>query len=59
MIDLEERAGTGSGERTPADGGDAVELFARRAAVAVPGFAVTEANRAEVVRLCRPSTACR
>jgi non-specific serine/threonine protein kinase len=53
MIDLEERAGTGSGERTPADGGDAVELFARRAAVAVPGFAVTEANRAEVVRLCR------
>ncbi|TVZ05992.1 LuxR family transcriptional regulator [Trebonia kvetii] len=53
MIDLEEGAGTGGGERTPADGGDAVELFARRAAAAVPGFAVTEANRAEVVRLCR------
>ena len=53
MIDLEERAGAGGGERTPADRGDAVELFARRAAVAVPGFAVTEANRAEVVRLCR------
>ena len=43
----------GSGERTSADGGDAVELFARRAAVAVPGFAVTDANRADVVRLCR------
>jgi predicted ATPase/DNA-binding CsgD family transcriptional regulator len=53
MIDREDRDGTVSGERTPADGGDAVELFARRAAVAVPGFAVTEANRAEVIRLCR------
>lgn len=38
-----------------ADGrnGDAVELFALRAAVAVPGFAVTAENAAEVVRLCR------
>lgn len=53
MIDLEDRIGTGGGERTPADAGDAVELFTRRAAAAVPGFAVTEANRAEVVRLCR------
>ena len=33
--------------------GDAVELFAQRAAMAVPGFAVTPANRADVVRLCR------
>jgi predicted ATPase/DNA-binding CsgD family transcriptional regulator len=33
--------------------GDAVELFARCAAAAVPGFAVTDANRADVVRLCR------
>jgi predicted ATPase/DNA-binding CsgD family transcriptional regulator len=34
-------------------GGDAVELFARRAAAAAPGFTVTDANRAEVVRICR------
>jgi non-specific serine/threonine protein kinase len=33
--------------------GDAVELFARRAAAAAPGFAVTGANRAEVARICR------
>jgi predicted ATPase/DNA-binding CsgD family transcriptional regulator len=33
--------------------GDAVELFARRAAAAVPGFAVTPANRGDVTRLCR------
>ena len=33
--------------------GDAVELFAQRAAAAAPGFAVTAANRADVVRLCR------
>ena len=32
---------------------DAVELFAQRAAAAAPGFAVTAANRADVVRLCR------
>ncbi len=32
--------------------GDAIELFALRAAAAVPGFAVTEENRADVVRLC-------
>jgi predicted ATPase/DNA-binding CsgD family transcriptional regulator len=32
---------------------DAVELFAQRAASAAPGFAVTAANRADVVRLCR------
>jgi predicted ATPase/DNA-binding CsgD family transcriptional regulator len=34
-------------------GGDAVELFAQRAAAAVPGFTVTDANRADVIRLCR------
>ena len=34
-------------------GGDAVELFAQRAAAAVPGFRVTAANRADVVRLCQ------
>ena len=32
---------------------DAVELFAQRAASAAPGFTVTAANRADVVRLCR------
>ena len=37
----------------PASYGDAVELFARRAAAAAPGFAVTAANRAEVARICR------
>ena len=33
--------------------GDAVELFAQCAAAAVPGFAVTDANRSCVIRLCR------
>jgi predicted ATPase/DNA-binding CsgD family transcriptional regulator len=32
---------------------DAVELFAQRAASVLPDFAVTAANRADVVRLCR------
>ncbi|NGN69616.1 hypothetical protein G5C51_37745 [Streptomyces sp. A7024] len=32
---------------------DAVVLLAERAAAVVPGFAVTEANRAELTRLCR------
>ena len=36
-----------------AGGGDAVELFALRAAAAVPGFAITAANVADVIRLCR------
>jgi non-specific serine/threonine protein kinase len=40
------------GART-AGAGDAVELFAQCAAAAVPGFAVTDANRASVIRLCR------
>ncbi|NUR90595.1 MAG: AAA family ATPase, partial [Nonomuraea sp.] len=33
--------------------GDAVGLFAQRAAAVVPGFAVTEANREAVTALCR------
>jgi predicted ATPase/DNA-binding CsgD family transcriptional regulator len=32
---------------------DAMRLFAQRAAAACPGFAVTDANRAEVARICR------
>lgn len=35
--------------------GDAVELFAQRAAASDPGFAVTAADRADVTRLCRRS----
>ena len=38
---------------TAAGGGDAVELFAQRAAAVVPGFTVSSENRDEVVRLCR------
>jgi len=34
-------------------GGDAVELFAQRAATAVPGFTVSDANRGDVIGLCR------
>src|SRR5580704_11342011 len=34
-------------------GGDAVELFAQRAAAVVPGFAVSDANRGDIVALCR------
>ena len=41
------RASAGQGGR-----GDAVELFAQRAAAASPGFAVTPANRREVIWLC-------
>jgi non-specific serine/threonine protein kinase len=33
--------------------GDAVELFALRAATAVPGFEITTENAADVIRLCR------
>jgi non-specific serine/threonine protein kinase len=36
-----------------ADGGDAVELFALRAISAVPDFAITPENAADVIRLCR------
>ncbi len=38
--------------RGPAPG-DAVELFAKRAAAALPGFAVTNADLPDVIRLCR------
>jgi non-specific serine/threonine protein kinase len=34
-------------------GGDAVELFAQRAAAAVPGFRVTGTNRGHVIALCQ------
>jgi len=40
----------GGGDRGP---GDAVELFATRAAAALPGFTVTAANLPDVARLCR------
>jgi predicted ATPase/DNA-binding CsgD family transcriptional regulator len=33
--------------------GDAVELFAQRAAAVLPGFAINEDNRDDVIRLCR------
>ena len=42
------QSGAGRGGR-----GDAVELFAQRAAAASPGFAVTPANRRDVIQLCR------
>ena len=37
----------------PAATSDAVELFAQRAAAVVDGFTVTDANRADVIGLCR------
>jgi non-specific serine/threonine protein kinase len=40
------------GAETAAGGGDAVELFAQRAAAVVAGFTVSDANRCDVVRLC-------
>jgi predicted ATPase/DNA-binding CsgD family transcriptional regulator len=40
----------GDGDRGP---GDAVELFATRAAAALPGFTVSPANLPDVIRLCR------
>jgi predicted ATPase/DNA-binding CsgD family transcriptional regulator len=40
-------------DATCAERGDAVELLAQRAAAAVPGFCVTTANRADIIRLCR------
>jgi predicted ATPase/DNA-binding CsgD family transcriptional regulator len=42
------------GDGTPVQGAtDAIELFALRAAAVLPGFAVTDANRTDVIRLCR------
>ncbi|MFG3258325.1 ATP-binding protein [Streptomyces sp. NPDC048172] len=37
----------------PDNGGGALELFAERAAAAMRGFVVTDANRAQAVTLCR------
>jgi predicted ATPase len=48
--DLAERDG---GDPVELDRGDAVELFALRAAAAVPDFTVTPANSADVIGLCR------
>jgi predicted ATPase/DNA-binding CsgD family transcriptional regulator len=42
------------GDDTPAQGAtDAIELFALRAAAVLPGFTLNDANRADVIRLCR------
>ncbi|NGN62419.1 hypothetical protein G5C51_00635 [Streptomyces sp. A7024] len=41
------------GEGAACGGADAMALLAERAAEAVPGFAVTDANRPDLVRLCR------
>ena len=48
-------AGVGVGVGVGPAGADseAVELFTQRAAAVVPGFTVTAANRADVIRLCR------
>jgi predicted ATPase/DNA-binding CsgD family transcriptional regulator len=45
--------GEPDGGAEKASAGDAVELFARRAAAVVPGFTLTDANRADVIRLCQ------
>jgi predicted ATPase len=45
--------GADGGGDASAGGGDAVELFALRAAAAVPDFAITAENVADVIRLCR------
>ncbi len=52
MTDFPGGGDPGSGTDT-ATAGDAAELFARRAAAAVPGFAVTDANRGDVIRVCQ------
>ncbi len=44
---------TGSGATSDAGAGDAVELFAQRAAAAVSGFRLTEPDLPDVIRLCR------
>ncbi|MFJ8827622.1 ATP-binding protein [Streptomyces sp. NPDC102467] len=43
----------GAGDERTDCGADAVTLLAARAAEAVPGFAVTDANRPDLERLCR------
>ena len=42
-----------SGVTSDAGSGDAVELFAQRAAAAVSGFRITEPDLPDVIRLCR------
>jgi non-specific serine/threonine protein kinase len=49
----DETAGDETAGGETAGGEDSVELFAQRAAAAVPGFRVTSANRADVARLCQ------
>ncbi|HXT90325.1 MAG TPA: AAA family ATPase, partial [Trebonia sp.] len=44
--------GPGGSDAETATTGDAVELFAARASAAVPGFALTDANRDDVILLC-------
>jgi non-specific serine/threonine protein kinase len=51
MTDFQAGAEPGGGAAA-ATAGDAVELFERRAAAVVPGFTLTDANRADVIRLC-------
>jgi non-specific serine/threonine protein kinase len=46
-------AGSGATGSGAAGTAEAVELFAERAAAAVPGFRVTAANRGDVIRLCQ------
>ena len=48
-----EVAGAQDSAGASADGGDAVRLFADRAAAAVPGFQVTAATLPKVMRLCQ------
>jgi predicted ATPase/DNA-binding CsgD family transcriptional regulator len=45
--------GTDSGIAAGAGTGDAVELFAQRAAAAISGFRLTEPDLPDVIRLCR------
>jgi predicted ATPase/DNA-binding CsgD family transcriptional regulator len=52
VLDLQTSGGPDGGTETAA-AGDAVELFVLRATAAVPGFAVTDANRADVIQLCQ------
>ncbi len=48
-----EVASAGASAGAGADGGDAVRLFADRAAAAVPGFQVTAATLPKLMRLCQ------
>jgi predicted ATPase/DNA-binding CsgD family transcriptional regulator len=49
--DVHVTGGPGGGAQTAATG-DAAELFAARAAAAVPGFTITDANRGAVIQVC-------